>query len=390
MFNCPECHYGLTFVDTAKNIEETNYFVVGFKCERCLISKLLDNKNEPDISKEKLYALFVEHCKKLDILKTKYVSSEEDTTTPKEDTITPEELKIQLQNKKSNFSVENKFINDSLPSNTNLNQSKSFPEILKFVESSIKSGTKYIIVNAPTGVGKSHVAATLCKFLKEGVILTEQTSLQLQYVKLFPWMNQVKGMSNFLCPSLEWDKTANFGNCDGCNFRCDNNDFEIINEGTEKETVSVIPGSRFGGLSTEILHNVKTLDIIREEDKTCTAAKVTEKVITPEEQEKYEESQRRCIIKYENKYFFVLPEEKIPKESEVQTTSDGKLLIQKNEICPYYQQRIMGEKGSFAVYNYAMYISTMLGKNTDSEKTKPRHILICDEAHNLEEVLKVQ
>ena len=389
MFNCPECNYGLTLVD--------NDLLVGFKCERCLISKLLDNKNKPDFSKEKLYSLLVEHCKNPDVSEKKYVLPEkdattpiEDTTTPIEDTISTEDRKSQLQNIKINFSDEDKSIMRSLPSNTNPDRSESFQEVLKFVESSIKCGTKYIVVNAPTGIGKSHVAATLCKFLKGGVILTEQTSLQLQYVQEFPWMNQVKGMNNFLCPSLEWDKKANFGNCDGCNFRCNNDDFEIINEGTEKETVSVIASSRFAGLSTEILHNLKTLDIIREEYKTCTAAEVTAKVITPEEQKKYEELQRRCIIKYKNQYFFVLPEEKIPEESEVQTTSDGKLLIQKNEICPYYQQRIMGEKGSFAVYNYAMYVSTMLGKNTDSEKTKPRQILICDEAHYLEEVLKKQ
>ena len=380
MFNCPECNYGLTFVDS--------YFRVGFKCERCLISKLQDNRSKPDVSKEKLYSQFKEHCKNPDVSEKKYVLSEEDTAAPIEDTISIEDRKTQLQNIKFNFSVENKFINDSLPSNTDLNRSESFPEILKFVESSIKTGTPHIIVNAPTGIGKSHVAATLCKFLKQGVILTKQTSLQNQYVREFPWMNQVKGMSNFLCPAHEWDKTANFGNCDGCSFRCAPNDFEIINEGTEKETVSINPGSKFGGLSTEILHNVKDLDTVPEEEKTIIAAER----LTPDErvqQEEQEELLRRFIIKYKNQFFFVLPEDKIPEASEVQRNG-GQLQIPTTEICPYYQQRIMGEMGSFAVYNYSMYVSTMLGKNIDSEKTKARQILICDEAHSLEDILKEQ
>ena len=387
MFNCPECKYGLTFVDS--------YFRVGFKCERCLISKLLDNRSKPDFSREKLFSLLVEHCKNPDVSEKKYVLSEEDTAAPIEDTAAPiedtistEDRKTQLQNTKINFSVENKFINDSLPSNTDLNRSESFPEILKFVESSIKSGKKYIVVNAPTGIGKSHVAATLCKFLKQGVILTKQTSLQNQYVREFPWMNQVKGMSNFLCPAHEWDKTANFGNCDGCSFRCAPKDFEIINEGTEKETVSVTSGSEFGGLSTEILHNVKDLDTVPEEEKTIIAAER----LTPDErvqQEEQEELLRRFIIKYKNQFFFVLPEDKIPEASEVQRNG-GQLQIPTTEICPYYQQRIMGEMGSFAVYNYSMYVSTMLGKNIDSEKTKGRQILICDEAHSLEDILKEQ
>jgi Rad3-related DNA helicase len=387
VFNCPECNYGLTFVDS--------YFRVGFKCERCLISKLQDNRSKPDVSKEKLYSQFKEHCKNPDVSEKKYIlpekdtaAPEEDTAAPIEDTISTEDRKTQLQNTKINFSVENKFINDSLPSNTNPDRSESFPEILKFVESSIKSGKKYIVVNAPTGIGKSHVAATLCKFLKQGVILTKQTSLQLQYVRQFPWMNQVKGMSNFLCPAHEWDKTANFGNCDGCNFRCDKDDFEIINKGTEKETVSINPGSKFGGLSTEILHNVKDLDTVPEEEKTIIAAER----LTPDErvqQEEQEELLRRFIIKYKNQFFFVLPEDKIPEASEVQRNG-GQLQIPTTEICPYYQQRIMGEMGSFAVYNYSMYVSTMLGKNIDSEKTKARQILICDEAHSLEDILKEQ
>ena len=142
MFNCPECNYGLTFVDS--------YFRVGFKCERCLISKLLDNRSKLDVSKEKLYSQFKEHCKNPDVSEKKYVLSEEDTATPEEDIISPEVRKTQLQNRKINFSVENKSINDSLPSNTDLNRSESFQEVLKFVESSIKTGKPHIIVNAPT------------------------------------------------------------------------------------------------------------------------------------------------------------------------------------------------------------------------------------------------
>ena len=49
---------------------------------------------------------------------------------------------------------------------------------------------------------------------------------------------------------------------------------------------------------------------------------------------------------------------------------------------------MVGEIGNFAVYNYPMYISTMLGKFTDSENTRPRQILICDEAHQLEDKLR--
>ena len=118
MFNCPECNYGLTFVDS--------YFRVGFKCERCLISKLQDNRSKPDVSKEKLYSQFKEHCKNPDVSEKKYIHPEKDTAAPEEDTaapeediISPEDRKTQLQNIKINFSDEDKSIMRSLQSNTN-------------------------------------------------------------------------------------------------------------------------------------------------------------------------------------------------------------------------------------------------------------------------------
>jgi Rad3-related DNA helicase len=397
MFECPKCGKELTFVD--------NYFVIGVKCEKCLISDLKDNKSDLDISDEESYQNLLKKYNPIkDVEKNEEknfsISMEEyrkvyNSTNKnikeiekghiEEEYIDKEDVKKQLQDKKINLSVENNFIEDSLPSNTNPNQSEYFLEILRYVENSIKNGKKFIIVNAPTGIGKSHIAATLCKFLKEGVILTEQISLQLQYIQNFSWMNQVKGMSNFSCPDLEWEKTANFGNCESCKFRCDKDDFEIINEGTEQETVSVIQNSRFGGLPEEILHNEKNFDVIPEKEKTIIA----ENLLTQNELERQKESLNRFAIKYKNQFFFVLLEEKIPKESEVQR-NNGQLIIRENEICPYYQQRMMGEAGSFAVYNYPMYISTMLGKSTDSEKTRPRQILICDEAHQLEDKLKDQ
>ena len=397
MFECPKCCKELTFVD--------NYYVIGVKCEKCLISALKDNKSDLDFSKEESYQNLLKKYKPIkDVEKNEEknfsISMEEyqkvigssinnvkeiEKGHIEEEYIDQEDVKKQLQDKKINLSVENNFIEDSLPSNTNPNQSEYFLEILRYVENSIKNGKKFIIVNAPTGIGKSHIAATLCKFLKEGVILTDQISLQLQYVQNFSWMNPVKGMSNFSCPDLEWEKTANFGNCEGCKFRCDKDDFEIINEGTEQETVSVIQNGRFGGLSEEILHNEKNFDVIPEKEKTTIA----ENLLTENELERQEESLSRFAIKYQNQFFFVLPEEKIPKESEVQR-NDGQLVTRENEICPYYQQRMVGETGNFAVYNYPMYISTMLGKSTDSENTRPRQILICDEAHQLEDKLKDQ
>ena len=47
MVECPKCGNTLTFVD--------NYYVIGVKCEKCLISALKDNKSDLDISNEESY-----------------------------------------------------------------------------------------------------------------------------------------------------------------------------------------------------------------------------------------------------------------------------------------------------------------------------------------------
>lgn len=295
-------------------------------------------------------------------------------------------LEEKLLLKKNEILSEKKSIHEFLPKNTNPNQSEEFPKILDFIEESIKKGEKYIIVNAPTGIGKSHIAATVSKYLKEGIILTDQISLQSQYIQTFPWMNHVKGMSNFLCPELDWSEKANFGNCENCVFRCSINDFEINNEGTDEEKISVIKNSRFGeDIDIEILKNEKILEIIPDEERDVPAINF----LTEEEQNEEDGMIERFAIKYNDDYFFVLPEDKIPKESIVLRNGE-QLITRSNEICPYYHQRIMGEKGNFSVYNYSMYIATMLGKSTDSENTRPRNILICDEAHKLDNHLQAE
>jgi Rad3-related DNA helicase len=106
-------------------------------------------------------------------------------------------------------------------------------KVIKKICDIFSSGKKYAIVNVPTGVGKSHIAATLCKathdtdpyireellscraFITEnesdfaykasstapagGAVLTTTKMLQDQYENLFLEMTSLKGMSNYAC-----------------------------------------------------------------------------------------------------------------------------------------------------------------------------------------------
>src|SRR5579885_3088484 len=75
-------------------------------------------------------------------------------------------------------------------------------EILNAIEQQLRSGYKTIILSAPTGVGKSLIAATLARYYGSSFIVTASKQLQDQYSKDLKFLMPVKGKSNFAC--LRW------------------------------------------------------------------------------------------------------------------------------------------------------------------------------------------
>ena len=75
-------------------------------------------------------------------------------------------------------------------------------EILNAIEQQLKSGYKTIILSAPTGVGKSLIAATLARYYGSSFIVTASKQLQDQYSKDLKFLMPVKGKSNFACLKL--------------------------------------------------------------------------------------------------------------------------------------------------------------------------------------------
>ena len=194
-------------------------------------------------------------------------------------------------------------------------------EILKDVENQIKKNQKFMVLEAPTGSGKSWIAATLGLYLKGSIILTPQKNLEKQYIRDFgKFMYEVRGKQNFGCLELDETKNCSMGECfptnsseDHCSFYCSKDDF-------------IIP------------ENIKSTDHERV-------------ILSPE-----------GIAKFQ--------------------TEDN--------ICHYWKQKRIGEIASNVVFNYAMYIKSYLNEEeVPDERTQKnvRNILICDEAHELEDVL---
>ena len=141
-------------------------------------------------------------------------------------------------------------------------------DVIKEIESKINSGFTNILICAPTGIGKSHIAMTVARSLESSFVLTAQKILQDQYTKNFKWLYPVKGKSNFPCLALYNPKNTiyvnamkdknclcNQGICSWipkgqkarqyCEFKPDITKFTVSAEKTEDERVSAPDGMCF-------------------------------------------------------------------------------------------------------------------------------------------------
>ena len=118
-------------------------------------------------------------------------------------------------------------------------------QIISDIQDAVKNKKRYVILSAPTGIGKSWIASKIALMLGQATILTKQKSLQDQYIDDFgadqsrSFMNPVKGKSNFLCAQHFMQKDCSVGDCDDCNFKCAPNDFNIKNSGKIDEQIHV-------------------------------------------------------------------------------------------------------------------------------------------------------
>jgi hypothetical protein len=71
--------------------------------------------------------------------------------------------------------------------------------VLRDICYAYNSGFKFIVLEAPTGFGKSPVAISVARTLGSSYICSATKDLQSQYVNDFPFLRAVKGMSNYAC-----------------------------------------------------------------------------------------------------------------------------------------------------------------------------------------------
>jgi ATP-dependent DNA helicase DinG len=140
--------------------------------------------------------------------------------------------------------------------------------VLNQICDSFNSGYKYIVLEAPTGFGKSPVAIAVALTMGSSYICTSTKDLQTQYSKDFPYLKAAKGKNNFPCLVKEdfiknssyqcgicisdnakecYHTTVEYGPCmtnesfkeGGCKYRSFLKDYKISNKGTKAEHVFI-------------------------------------------------------------------------------------------------------------------------------------------------------
>ena len=140
--------------------------------------------------------------------------------------------------------------------------------MLSDIYAAFDSDYRYVILEAPTGFGKSAVAIALALSLGSSYICTATKDLQTQYFKDYRYVKAAKGKNNFpcllkqdfvdngtyqcgICASSNAEEcyhtTVEYGHCmtnesykdDGCKYRTFAKDYQIINERTKEEEVYI-------------------------------------------------------------------------------------------------------------------------------------------------------
>jgi Rad3-related DNA helicase len=214
-------------------------------------------------------------------------------------------------------------------------------QALQQIESSLQNGYRNIVISAPTGVGKSYIAVALALAFKEADILTATVQLQEQYLRDFKFIRPLMGRKNFTCP--------------------------IYNK-----PCSIVPTVRCRGMKRTIAGNSSIEDEVDDVDNNNIS--------------------NNPLLSIE-----VIPKcERYPTKDDLQRiyvlnkgTSNERVTIISNfnnnghSLCEYYLQKHLAYRSSFRIINYHEYFTIL--NNVASKDKLSTKLLICDEAHMLEE-----
>lgn len=117
---------------------------------------------------------------------------------------------------------------------------------LNFIKKSIKRGKSYMLLNLPTGVGKSYLSVMFINWYLNNInedakfdILTNSKILQEQYIKEFPYIRNLKGRSNYWCAKYQTNCEEGLEICSVKKSRCNECPYQNAVDNYISSTVSL-------------------------------------------------------------------------------------------------------------------------------------------------------
>jgi ATP-dependent DNA helicase DinG len=223
-------------------------------------------------------------------------------------------------------------------------------KVLQQICDAFSSGYKRIILEAPTGFGKSAIAITIARTLGSSYICTATKDLQTQYTHDYNFLKVAKGKSNFPCKVKEDFVGAGKYLCSSCNSGTEN---ECRHTSCEYGPCLSDESMEGSGCKYRTFIN----DYITE-----NKCKENERIFINQEKTDYYKAEYSNWIHLKN---FDTPHEWNP--------------------CYYFDQLFLALKASHSIFNYSIFLSLLTNKYV----LQQRNLLVLDEAHLLEtEIVK--
>ena len=223
-------------------------------------------------------------------------------------------------------------------------------DVIRQICDAFNSGYKHIILEAPTGFGKSAIAITIARTLGSSYICTATKDLQTQYSRDYQFLKIAKGKSNFQCRVKEDFIESGKYLCSSCNSKT-----EIECKHTSCDYGPCLSDESMEGSGCKYRTFINDY-------KIDNKGKKNERIFISEEK----------IQNYSNEYANWI---------HLQNFSNPRQW----NACYYFDQLFQALRASHSIFNYSIFLSLLSNKNMMQQ----RELLVLDEAHLLEtEIVK--
>jgi ATP-dependent DNA helicase DinG len=222
--------------------------------------------------------------------------------------------------------------------------------VIRQICEAFNSDCKYVILEAPTGFGKSAIAMTVARTLGSSFVCTATKDLQTQYTYDYGFLKVAKGKNNFQCRVKEDFMEAGKYLCTSCNSRS-----EIECRHTTCDYVPCLSDESMEGAGCRYRTFINDYKIDNKGRKN-------ERIFISKEKLENYETEYSNWIHLKN---FDIPRQWSP--------------------CYYFDQLFQALKASHSIFNYSIFLSLLANKSMIQQ----RELLVLDEAHLLEtEIIK--